>query len=126
MYPENIKYSSEHEWVKAEGKIATIGISNYAQEALGDVVYVELPKPGKEYKAMDEFGVVESVKTVSNLYCPVSGKVLEINSELSSHAELVNQDPYGKGWMIKIEMSNPDELNKLLTSEEYTAQLGAE
>ena len=126
MYPEDLKYSIEHEWVRAEGKIATVGISHYAQEALGDIVYVELPKTGKEYKAGEDFGVVESVKTVSSLYCPVSGKVIETNSELSSHAELVNQEPYGKGWMIKIEMSNPDDLNKLLSAEEYQTQLGAE
>lgn len=119
MYPEELKYSKEHEWVKVEGSSATIGITHYAQDQLGDVVYVELPAVGKEFQAMQEFGVAESVKTVSSLYCPVSGKVIEINQQLSDHPEYVNQDPYGKGWMIKVQINNPPDLNKLLSAEEY-------
>ncbi|MFA5839702.1 MAG: glycine cleavage system protein GcvH [Candidatus Margulisiibacteriota bacterium] len=118
-YPEDLKYSKEHEWVKAEGKIATIGISYHAQDALGDVVYVELPSVGKELKAMEEFGVVESVKSVSSLFCPISGKVVEVNSALNDAPQAVNEDPYGKGWIIKVEMANPAEINTLLSSADY-------
>lgn len=123
MYPENLKYSTEHEWVKADGDIATIGISHYAQDSLGDVVYVELPPAGKTIGAMDNIGVVESVKTVSTLYSPVAGEVLETNKELQEKPALVNEDPYGKGWMLKIKMSNPADLDKLLSSADYQAQL---
>lgn len=123
MYPDNLKYSKEHEWVKVEGKNAAIGISHFAQDELGDVVFVELPSVGQELKAMDEFGVVESVKTVSTLYSPVSGKVVAINEELNNTPDQVNKDPYGNGWIIKIEMSNPDEVNELLSSVDYQAQL---
>ncbi|MFC1495994.1 glycine cleavage system protein GcvH [Candidatus Margulisiibacteriota bacterium] len=125
MYPEELKYSKDHEWIKVEGNIVTIGISEYAQAALGDVVYVELPKIGEEIKAEQEFGVVESVKTVSNLIAPVSGKVVEENSELASTPALVNQEPYGKGWMIKIEMANPQEVEKLMGAKDYVDQLSA-
>jgi glycine cleavage system H protein len=118
-YPAELKYSKEHEWVRVEGKIATIGITYHAQDQLGDVVYVELPATGKELKAMEEFGVVESVKSVSSLYCPASGKVVEVNSELNNSPQLVNQDPYGKGWIIKVEMSTPAELASLLSAESY-------
>lgn len=118
-YPENLKYTKEHEWVKADGKTALIGITDYAQDSLGDIVFIEMPPPGREFKAMEEFGVAESVKTVSSLFCPVAGKVVEINPELANHPEYVNQDPYGKGWMIKIEMARPDEINSLLSSADY-------
>ena len=123
MYPANLKYSKEHEWVKVDGGIATIGITSHAQSELGDIVYVELPKIGARFIAMKEFGVVESVKTVSTLYCPVSGEVTEINSGLSSKPEVVNTDPYGQGWLIKVKMSDPSELDKLLSSKEYEALL---
>lgn len=119
LYPENLKYSPSHEWVKVDGKIATIGITHYAQDNLGDVVYVELPKIGAEFSAMQEFGVVESVKSVSSLYCPVSGKVIERNENLDKHPELVNQSPYEEGWIIKVKMSNPAELDALLSAAEY-------
>ena len=119
MIPEGLKYSKEHEWVKAEGNLATIGITHHAQDQLGDVVYVELPAAGKELKATEEFGVVESVKSVSSLYCPVSGKVVEANAELNNGPQLVNEDPYGKGWMIKVEISNPSDLNALLSAADY-------
>jgi glycine cleavage system H protein len=123
LYPGNLKYSKEHEWVKVDGSIATVGITSHAQSELGDIVYVELPKIGAKFGAMKEFGVVESVKTVSTLYCPVSGEVAEINSSLSSKPEVVNTDPYGQGWMIKIKMSNSSEVDKLLSSKEYEALL---
>lgn len=123
MYPANLKYSKEHEWVKVDGNTATIGITSHAQSELGDIVYVELPKIGTKYSAMKEFGVVESVKTVSTLYCPVSGEVTEVNSVLSSKPEVVNTDPYGQGWVIKVKLSNPSELDKLLSASEYEALL---
>ena len=123
MYPANLKYSKEHEWVKAEGGTATIGITFHAQNNLGDIVYVELPKVGAKFSTMKEFGVVESVKTVSTLYCPVSGEVVEVNAALSTLPEAINADPYGKGWMIKVKMSEPSELTKLLSASEYEAIL---
>ncbi|OGC03400.1 glycine cleavage system protein H [candidate division WOR-1 bacterium RIFOXYA12_FULL_43_27] len=123
MYPENLKYSTEHEWAKVDGVMATIGISHYAQDSLGDVVYVELPAEGKTVGAMDNIGVVESVKTVSTLYSPVAGEVVEVNKELQEKPALVNEDPYGKGWMLKIKMSNPADLDKLLSASDYQAQL---
>ena len=122
-YPDNLKYSKEHEWVKAEGNVATVGITHYAQDHLGAIVYVELPAVSKEFAAMQEFGVAESVKSVSSLYCPVSGKVLEKNAALDKHPELANQSPYDQGWMIKVEMSNPAELNNLLSSADYQKTL---
>ncbi|MFA6549108.1 MAG: glycine cleavage system protein GcvH [Candidatus Margulisiibacteriota bacterium] len=117
--PPNLKYSKEHEWVKVDGNIATVGITFYAQDHLGDIVYVELPKVGKELKAMDEFGVAESVKSVSSLYCPVSGKVVEVNAALNDKPQLVNDEPYGQAWMIKVEMSAPAELSSLLSPADY-------
>ena len=118
-YPENLKYSKEHEWVKADGQAAVIGITDYAQDSLGDVVYVEVPPVGQEFKAADEFGVVESVKSVSSLYCPVSGKVIARNEALEKSPELVNDSPYDNGWIIKVAMSNPAELNGLLSAADY-------
>lgn len=123
MYPAELKYSKEHEWVKAGGAFAVIGITEHAQDSLGDIVYVELPKVGSKFSAMKEFGVVESVKTVSTLYCPVSGEVVEVNSKLSSKPEAINKDPYGEGWMIKVKMSDPSELTKLLSASEYESIL---
>jgi glycine cleavage system H protein len=121
MYPNDLKYSKEHEWVKVNGDIALVGITHHAQDALGDIVYAELPKVGTKLNAMQEFGVVESVKTVSNLYSPVSGEVMEINQSLSSKPEVINADPYGTGWMIKIKMASPGDLNTLLSAEQYKA-----
>ncbi|MFH1347411.1 MAG: glycine cleavage system protein GcvH [Candidatus Margulisiibacteriota bacterium] len=117
--PEDLKYSNDHEWVKVDGKIVTIGITDYAQDQLGDIVYVELPAAGKEFKVKEEFGVVESVKSVSSLFSPVAGKVVDVNAELSSSSQIVNQDPYGKAWMIKVEMSNPSDVDSLLSAEDY-------
>jgi len=117
--PAELKYSKEHEWVKADGKTATVGITHHAQDQLGDVVYVDLPAVGKEFAAMQEFGVVESVKSVSSLYCPVGGKVVEVNTALNDKPQLVNDGPYAEGWMIKLEVKIPAELSSLLTAEEY-------
>ncbi len=118
-FPEDLRYSKEHEWVLVEGNVATVGITDYAQEQLGEIVYVELPEVGEKVSKDDAFGVVESVKTVSDVYAPVSGSVIEVNDDLPGNPELLNDDPYGDGWMLKIEMSDPDELEDLMTSEEY-------
>jgi glycine cleavage system H protein len=118
-YPDGLKYSKEHEWVKLEGNVAVIGITDFAQEQLGDVVFVELPSAGRVLKQFEQFGVVESVKTVSDLYCPISGKVIEVNAALENEPELVNQGPYDKGWMIKVEMANPTDLENLLDAAAY-------
>jgi len=126
MYPEDLRYTKEHEWIKVEGDRGRVGITHFAQSQLGDVVFVELPKVGKALRQMEPFGVVESVKAVSDLYCPVTGQVLEVNSTLESNPEQVNADPYGKGWMIVIKISEPKELGKLMTAEKYKAYLAAE
>jgi glycine cleavage system H protein len=117
--PKELKYSKEHEWVRVEGNKAYIGITDFAQSELGDIVFVELPEVGDEVQADEPFGSVESVKTVSELYAPVSGKVLEVNGALTDSPELVNESPYDKAWMIVVEMSNSDELNALLDAEAY-------
>jgi len=121
--PDELKYSKDHEWVKVEGNTAIMGITAFAADQLGDIVYVELPAVGKEFKAADEFGVVESVKSVSSLLCPVSGKIVAINEELSNTPQLVNQSPYEKAWMIKIELASPTELESLLSSTDYQKAL---
>jgi glycine cleavage system H protein len=123
MLPEDLKYTKEHEWAKIEGKKATVGITFYAQNELGDIVYVEAPKVGTEVKQSEEFGVVESVKSVSSLFSPLSGKVVEVNKELELQPQLVNQDPYGKGWIIKMEISKPEEESSLLSAEQYKTLL---
>ena len=117
--PENLKYTKEHEWARIERNRVVVGITDFAQEELGDVVYVELPEPGTSVAAETPFGVVESVKAVSDLYCPVSGTVVEINEDLEDHPELVNDAPYEDGWMIVIEPSNSAEFNELLSAEDY-------
>jgi glycine cleavage system H protein len=117
--PEDLHYSKDHEWVRVEGKVAVIGITDYAQDSLGDVVYVEVPKTGDEFAANEPFGSVESVKAVSEVFSPVSGKVVGVNETLNDEPEKVNQDPYGDGWMIRIEMSNSGEVDSLLTAAEY-------
>ena len=119
MVPKELKYTKEHEWVKVEGNVATIGITDHAQSELGDIVFVEMPQIGASVAQMKEFGVVESVKTVSNLYAPVTGTVESINDTLSDKPETVNADPYGDGWIIKVTMSDPSEVKKLLTAEAY-------
>jgi glycine cleavage system H protein len=117
--PEDLHYSKDHEWVRVEGDEAVIGITDYAQDSLGDVVYVELPKPGEEFAPSESFGSVESVKAVSEVFTPVSGKVVAINESLADEPESVNSDPYGTGWMIKVQMSKPGEVDSLLTAAEY-------
>ncbi len=122
--PEELKYSKEHEWVRVEGDIAVVGITDYAQSELGDIVYVELPEVGTRVQKGDTVATVEAVKTAADVYSPVSGEVVEVNSALEEQAELVNKDPYGEGWIVKIKMSNPDELNELLSAEEYKKLIG--
>ena len=117
--PAELRYTRDHEWAKAEGKRTRVGITAYAQEQLGDVVFVELPKVGAKVTARQSFGVVESVKAVSDLFAPVSGEVVEVNTELPNSPEVVNQDPYGRGWMIVLAPSKPDEWNELLTASQY-------
>ena len=117
--PEDLHYSKDHEWVRVDGDVATVGITDYAQNSLGYVVYVELPKPGEQFTANESFGSVESVKAVSEVFSPVSGAVVESHESLSDDPEKVNTDPYGEGWMIRIKMSNPGEVDSLLTAAEY-------
>ncbi|MBI3786185.1 MAG: glycine cleavage system protein GcvH [Deltaproteobacteria bacterium] len=125
-FPEDLKYSKEHEWVLVEGNTATVGITDYAQDQLGDIVFVELPAIDDKVSKEDAFGVVESVKAVSDIYAPVSGKVLEINDDLPDNPEMLNEDPYGDGWIIKIEMNDPDELKDLMTATEYEEYVAEE
>jgi glycine cleavage system H protein len=116
--PKNLRYTKEHEWINADGKTATVGITDYAQNSLGDIVFVELPKVGSEVTAGKSFGTVESVKSVSELYAPASGKVVGVNEELTKSPEKVNSDPYG-AWFIKLELKNPSEINSLLAATDY-------
>ena len=117
--PENLHYSKDHEWVRVEGDVAVIGITDHAQNSLGDVVYVELPKAGEPFAANESFGSVESVKAVSEVFTPVSGEVAEVNDSLNDEPEKVNKDPYNDGWMIKVKMSSTGEVDSLLTAAEY-------
>ncbi len=117
--PGNLRYTEEHEWVGVEGKEGTVGISDYAQSELGDVVYVELPQVGRTVNKGDTLGVVESVKAVSDFYAPVGGRVLSVNDAIRDKPELVNQSPYEDGWMVKIELDNPEELDSLMSAEQY-------
>lgn len=126
MIPENLRYHKEHEWVRAEGKKATIGISHFAQEALGDIVYLEIPKTGVNVQYGNEVTEIESTKTTSPLYAPVGGKVVAVNEKLKEKPELINQDPYGEGWVVVIEMNDPKEVEKLMTAKEYDAFLQKE
>ena len=119
--PTNLKYSKDHEWVKVDGNIATIGITDFAQSQLGDIVFVDIQTEGEELEAGEVFGAIEAVKTVADGLMPVSGKVIEVNAELEGAPESVNTDPYGAGWMIKVEMSNPAEYDELLDAAAYEA-----
>ncbi len=119
MEPNDLRFHKEHEWIRVDGQEATIGISNFAQDALGDVVFIELPKVGMVFEAEQELGEVESTKATSTIYSPVSGKVLRINTELDEHPELLNQDPYGQGWIAVLELSTPTEVESLMTAEQY-------
>lgn len=118
-FPEELKYSKEHEWVLVEGHVATVGITEYAQQELGEIVYVELPEAGEKIVKDDPFGAVESVKAVSDIYAPVSGTVLDINDTLPESPETINEDPYGDGWIIKVEMTDMDDLKELMNADEY-------
>jgi len=122
--PENLKYTAEHEWVSIEGGIATVGISDFAQGELGDIVYIEVDTIGDEIAKNEVFGTVEAVKTVSDLFMPVSGEVLELNESLEDEPEKVNQDPYGDGWMVKIRITNKDEVEELLDAAAYQELVG--
>lgn len=117
--PEDLHYSKDHEWIRVEGDVGTIGITDHAQNSLGDVVYVELPKVGESFAAHEPFGSVESVKAVSEIFTPVSGEIVEVNESLQDESEKVNTDPYGDGWMIRVRMSNPGEVDSLLNAAEY-------
>jgi glycine cleavage system H protein len=123
-FPGDLKYSKEHEWVRLEGDVAVIGITQFAQDELGDIVYVEQPKIGDTVSQNEQFGVVESVKTVSDLYSPVSGEIVEVNDEVSSSPELINKEPYGAGWIVKIKTSDAAELDNLLSADDYKSMVG--
>ena len=124
-FPENLKYTKDHEWVSVEGDVVTIGVTDFAQSELGDVVFVEIETEGETMNAEDTFGTVEAVKTVSDLYMPVSGEIVEVNAGLQDNPEHVNSDPYGNGWMIKVKLSDLSELDGLMNAADYTALIGA-
>lgn len=119
MIPSNLRYHAEHEWVRVEGAQATIGISHFAQDALGDIVFIDLPKVGATITAGQQIGEVESTKTTSTIYTPVSGTISKINADLKDHPEAVNSDPYGKGWMVVVDLSAPAEVDQLMTAAQY-------
>jgi len=122
-YPDDVRYTPEHEWAKLESGVVTVGITSYATEQLGDVVFVELPDVGRKLEPMKAFGVVEAVKTVSDLYAPIAGEVVEVNTALADNPALVNQSPYGEGWMIRIKPSAAEPLKALMSSDEYEKHL---
>lgn len=123
-FPDNLKYTKDHEWIKVEGNTATVGITDFAQHELGDIVFVDIPTVGKPLKENEIFGTVEAVKTVSDLYLPVGGTITEVNSALETNPESVNKDPYGAGWMAKMTLSNPAEADGLLDAAAYKALIG--
>jgi glycine cleavage system H protein len=123
-FPSDVKYTKDHEWIKVEGNIATIGITEFAQRELGDIVYVDINTVGKSLNAEEVFGTVEAVKTVSDLFLPVAGTIKEVNAELEKQPELVNNDPYNQGWMVKVEITDTAEVEKLMSAEEYEKMVG--
>jgi glycine cleavage system H protein len=123
MIPENLRYSTEHEWIRVENSAAVLGITHFAQDSLGDIVYVDLPKAGAQLAKGKEIGEVESTKTTSPVYTPVAGKILEVNTALKDHPEIINQDPYGKGWIVKLQMADPKEAGALMDAAAYAAFL---
>lgn len=123
-FPESLRYTKDHEWIRMEGEIAVIGITDFAQHELGDIVYVEIESVGKDLKSGDVFGTVEAVKTVSDLYLPVNGSVTEVNPKLNSNPELVNADPYGEGWMVKMKVTDSAEVDALMDAAAYQALVG--
>ena len=126
MNPTNLRYHEEHEWIRVEGKQATLGISDFAQDALGDIVFIEMPQPGARVTAGQQLGEIESTKTTSALYTPVSGTIVKINADLKDHPEVVNTDPYGKGWIAVIELSDPAQVEKLMTASQYEKFLASQ
>jgi len=124
QFPDNLRYTKDHEWIKVEGNIATVGVTDFAQRELGDIVFVDVNTVGKSLKANEIFGTVEAVKTVSDLYLPVSGKIIEVNSALEGNPEYVNQDPYEQGWMIKMELERPSEVDALMDAASYEQSVG--
>jgi glycine cleavage system H protein len=126
MYPENFRYTKEHEWLSVEGEIATVGITDHAQQELGDIVYVDLPKPGTKLEQGKSLGSVESVKAVSDVYSPVTGDVTEINTTLADAPEKLNEDPHGAAWLVKVRLGAPAEASGLMSAAEYQAYIGAE
>jgi len=126
VFPEELKYTDQHEWTRIESDSATIGITDYAQQSLGDIVYVELPEIGTEVKKGEEFGVIESVKAASDTYSPLTGEVTEINEDLQEHPEYINQSPYDKGWIIKIKIKDSSEINDLMNSHQYQEYIKSE
>lgn len=123
-FPDNLKYTNEHEWVKADGNMAYVGVTEHAAGELGDIVYIDIPDPEAELSAGDTFATIEAVKTVADMFSPVSGKIVEINESLEDSPETVNGDPYGDGWIVKIEMSDPSELDSLLDVDAYKELIG--
>jgi glycine cleavage system H protein len=119
MEPTDLRYHEEHEWIRVDGKQATMGISNFAQDALGDIVFIDMPKVGTTVAAGQQIGEVESTKTTSSIYTPVSGKIVNVNTDLKDHPEVVNADPYGKGWIAVIDLSDPGQINGLMTAAQY-------
>ncbi len=124
-FPAELKYTKDHEWIRVEGSQAVIGITEFAQHELGDIVYVDINTVGEEIKKEDVFGTVEAVKTVSDLFMPVNGRIAEFNKKLDTNPELVNSDPYGEGWMVKVDLSEAGDLDGLLSAEQYREQVGA-
>jgi len=126
MIPKDLRYHKEHEWVRVSGTQATVGISDFAQDALGDIVFIDMPKVGAVVKAGQQIGEVESTKTTSTIYTPVSGTISKVNADLKDHPEVVNSDPYGKGWMVVLDLSSASEVDKLMTAEQYEAFLASQ
>ncbi len=126
MVPTNLRFHQEHEWIRVEGTQATLGISDFAQDALGDIVYVEMPKVGATVTAGQQIGEIESTKTTSSLYSPVSGRIVKVNEELTAHPELINRDPYEKGWIAVIELSAPAQVEQLMTASQYQEFLASQ
>ena len=123
-FPDNLKYTNDHEWLKVEGNIGIVGVTDHAQGELGDVVYIDIPDRTDSFNAGDVIGTIEAVKTVADILSPISGKLIEINKDLNDKPEAVNQDPYGEGWMLKIEFSNPSEIDSLMDTETYKQLIG--
>jgi len=126
MYPQEFLYTKEHEWIRVDEQIGTIGITDHAQKELGDIVYVELPKPGDHMTASESFGTVESVKAVSEIYSPVSGEVTAVNTKLQNNPEMLNSDPHGEAWLIQVRLADRSEIEKLMTADEYEAYIQKE